>query len=193
MQRSVFDRLPDEGRWGSALLLDGNVGIGGDPRGCSVGSASSCDPAAGCSSRWRGPAWRPSGSACVRSSGGATEWFPWARVGVDGLGELAGAAGLRLARPGPTAGGGSPGWTRDERYRRPGAARPPRVGPFREGAFRSPLHSVRVASILGIALGVTFTVCFVTGFLSHLIQHPPSFFAWPPGRDGCTASRRAST
>lgn len=56
---------------------------------------------------------------------------------------------------------------------------PPRVGPFREGAFRSPLHSVRVASVLGIALGTTFTVCFVTGFLSHMIQHPPSFFAWP--------------
>jgi len=56
---------------------------------------------------------------------------------------------------------------------------PPRVGPFREETFRSPLHSVRVASILGISLGVTFTVCFLTGFLSHLIQHPPSFYAWP--------------
>lgn len=56
---------------------------------------------------------------------------------------------------------------------------PPRVGPFREGAFPSPLHSVRVASILGISLGVTFTVCFLTGFLSHLIQHPPSYFEWP--------------
>ncbi|WP_411158329.1 methyltransferase, partial [Streptomyces sp. CBMA29] len=29
--RSVFDRLPAEGRWGSALLADGNIGIGGDP------------------------------------------------------------------------------------------------------------------------------------------------------------------
>ncbi|GAA4668851.1 class I SAM-dependent methyltransferase [Streptomyces chumphonensis] len=28
--RSVFDALPDEGRWGSALLMDGNIGIGGD-------------------------------------------------------------------------------------------------------------------------------------------------------------------
>jgi hypothetical protein len=31
LQRSVFGPLPGEGRWGSALLLDGNVGIGGDP------------------------------------------------------------------------------------------------------------------------------------------------------------------
>lgn len=29
--RSVFDRLPAEGRWGTALLADGNLGIGGDP------------------------------------------------------------------------------------------------------------------------------------------------------------------
>jgi SAM-dependent methyltransferase len=29
--RSVFDRLPGEGRWGTALLADGNIGIGGDP------------------------------------------------------------------------------------------------------------------------------------------------------------------
>jgi hypothetical protein len=31
LQRSVFEPLPGEGRWQSALLLDGNVGIGGDP------------------------------------------------------------------------------------------------------------------------------------------------------------------
>ncbi|WP_333769422.1 class I SAM-dependent methyltransferase [Streptomyces sp. IBSBF 2435] len=29
--RSVFDPLPQEGRWHTALLIDGNIGIGGDP------------------------------------------------------------------------------------------------------------------------------------------------------------------
>ncbi|GAA1467584.1 methyltransferase domain-containing protein [Microbacterium thalassium] len=29
--RSIFERLPLEGRWRTVLLLDGNVGIGGDP------------------------------------------------------------------------------------------------------------------------------------------------------------------
>ncbi|MEW5530611.1 class I SAM-dependent methyltransferase [Streptomyces virginiae] len=29
--RSVFDPLPREGRWGTVLLIDGNIGIGGDP------------------------------------------------------------------------------------------------------------------------------------------------------------------
>lgn len=31
LRRSVFERLPAEGRWGGALLADGNLGIGGDP------------------------------------------------------------------------------------------------------------------------------------------------------------------
>src|SRR4051794_31561426 len=31
LRRNVFDRLPGEGRWQSVLLLDGNVGIGGEP------------------------------------------------------------------------------------------------------------------------------------------------------------------
>ncbi|NJQ01651.1 class I SAM-dependent methyltransferase [Streptomyces sp. PLAI1-29] len=31
LRRSVFDRLPGDGRWDTALLIDGNIGIGGDP------------------------------------------------------------------------------------------------------------------------------------------------------------------
>ena len=29
--RDVFGPLPGEGRWDTALLADGNIGIGGDP------------------------------------------------------------------------------------------------------------------------------------------------------------------
>ncbi|MFG2456559.1 class I SAM-dependent methyltransferase [Streptomyces sp. NPDC048523] len=31
LQRSVFEPLPTEGRWDTILLIDGNIGIGGDP------------------------------------------------------------------------------------------------------------------------------------------------------------------
>ena len=31
LRRSIFERLPAEGRWRTALLADGNIGIGGDP------------------------------------------------------------------------------------------------------------------------------------------------------------------
>lgn len=40
-------------------------------------------------------------------------------------------------------------------------------------------HSDRVAAVLGLALGVSFVLCFLTGLLSHLIQHPPDWFSWP--------------
>ncbi|MFN2607522.1 MAG: molybdopterin-dependent oxidoreductase [Acidimicrobiales bacterium] len=46
--------------------------------------------------------------------------------------------------------------------------------------FTSPLHSQRTAAILGLALGVCFSVSFVTGLISHLIQHPPGWLTWPP-------------
>ena len=45
--------------------------------------------------------------------------------------------------------------------------------------FTSPVHDTRVAAWLGIALGVTFSICFVTGLYSHLAQHPPSWFELP--------------
>lgn len=57
----------------------------------------------------------------------------------------------------------------------PGPLTPPdrlRVGPFRDGAFTSRLHSDRTAALLGISLGVSFFTCFATGLFSHLIQHP---------------------
>jgi len=47
-----------------------------------------------------------------------------------------------------------------------------RVGPFREGAFPSRLHETRIAAILGIALGVAFLTCFLTGLITQFAQHP---------------------
>lgn len=45
--------------------------------------------------------------------------------------------------------------------------------------FRSGLHDERLAAVLGASLGVTFTVCFVTGVLSHVSQNPPGWYSWP--------------
>ncbi len=38
------------------------------------------------------------------------------------------------------------------------------------------MHDERTAAWLGIALGVTFTICFTTGLWSHIQQNPPSWF-----------------
>lgn len=51
--------------------------------------------------------------------------------------------------------------------------------PLRQGAYASPLRDERLAAILGAALGVLFTVCFVTGLYSHLQQHPQGWFPIP--------------
>jgi DMSO/TMAO reductase YedYZ molybdopterin-dependent catalytic subunit len=51
--------------------------------------------------------------------------------------------------------------------------------PFRAGTFTSPLHNERVAAILGVSLGVAFSICFVTGLYSHFAQHPPAWFELP--------------
>jgi DMSO/TMAO reductase YedYZ molybdopterin-dependent catalytic subunit len=45
--------------------------------------------------------------------------------------------------------------------------------------FTSPARSERTTALLGVALGVLFGVCLLTGLLSHLIQQPPGWFAWP--------------
>ena len=43
----------------------------------------------------------------------------------------------------------------------------------------SELHDERVAAALGLALGLTFTTCFLTGIYSHLAQHPSLGFELP--------------
>lgn len=63
--------------------------------------------------------------------------------------------------------------------RLPGPPEKLRRGPFRAGAFPSPLHSERRAARVGLWLGIAFLVCFVTGVLSDLIQNPQSWFPWP--------------
>ena len=51
--------------------------------------------------------------------------------------------------------------------------------PLRQGRFRSPLRDERLAAWLGLALGVLFSVCFLTGLFSHLHQDPVSWLPVP--------------
>lgn len=49
----------------------------------------------------------------------------------------------------------------------------------RRGAPPSPVRDERTAAILGIALGVSFTVCFLTGLYSHWAQSTDPIIAYP--------------
>ena len=43
----------------------------------------------------------------------------------------------------------------------------------------SSLRGTAITARVGVALGVAVAVCFVTGLISHFIQHPQPWFWWP--------------
>ncbi|MFI9155148.1 class I SAM-dependent methyltransferase [Streptomyces sp. NPDC053367] len=97
LRRSVFDPLPAEGRWGTLLLMDGNIGIGGEPRTLLERAAGLLRPAglllaetdpADVDERLSVQVVDVTGAR--RAAGGA---FPWARLGTPALLRLAGQAG----------------------------------------------------------------------------------------------------
>lgn len=44
---------------------------------------------------------------------------------------------------------------------------------------KAPLRGTAVTARVGVALGAAVAVCFVTGLISHFIQHPQPWFFWP--------------
>lgn len=59
-----------------------------------------------------------------------------------------------------------------------------RVEATRLAASERQVHDERTASILGVALGISFGICLLTGVWSHLQQQPPSWFTPPIGPAG---------
>lgn len=88
LRRSVFGPLPGQGRWGTVLLMDGNVGIGGDPRalldrvaallrpgGLLIAETAPVDVDERAQVQVVGPT----------AAGEADAHFPWARLGSRAL------------------------------------------------------------------------------------------------------------
>ena len=96
--RSVFDPLPGEGRWGTVLLLDGNVGIGGAPRVLLARCRALLQPGGEVVAEL-GPPGAPSAPLTVRVEVGSSvgPWFDWAVVAADRWADLARGAGLEPA------------------------------------------------------------------------------------------------
>lgn len=95
--RSVFDRVPGEGRWGTALLLDGNIGIGGDPEAL-LSRARSLLCEGGRVLIELEPPGAPSTRLRVRTEDGRgiSHWFAWAQVAADDVDAAACAAGFTV-------------------------------------------------------------------------------------------------
>ena len=96
-QRSVFDPIPREGSWGSALLFDGNIGIGGAPTNL-LRRIRDLINADGCVVVELEPPGVPIEFGVVEFevATGMVGWFPWCWVGADDIATLAGGAGFRV-------------------------------------------------------------------------------------------------
>jgi SAM-dependent methyltransferase len=93
---SVFDELPGAGEWATALLLDGNIGIGGDVAALldrvrtllrRGGRAIVEVEPPGAGTR--------DGHVRLELDDVTSHWFPWAHVDADGIRALATVADVR--------------------------------------------------------------------------------------------------
>ncbi|MEV6485988.1 class I SAM-dependent methyltransferase [Streptomyces sp. NPDC051576] len=96
LRRSVFDPVPGEGRWDTALLLDGNIGIGGDPRALLHRMSQLLAPGGMLIAETAVVDVDEQVQVRVADGRGATGTpFPWARLGTPALLRYARAAGWR--------------------------------------------------------------------------------------------------
>ncbi len=98
IRRSVFDRLPGEGRWSTVLLVDGNVGIGGDPERL-LSRCAELVSADGQVLVELDPSDTTSRTVLVRleRAGASSRWFLWAHLSTDDIAAAAEPAGLAVA------------------------------------------------------------------------------------------------
>lgn len=97
LQRDVYRPIPGEGRWGTALLADGNVGIGGDPLKLISRARQLLDPRGRIVVELAPPGVQSTtGWASLECEGSRSRPFRWSVVGVDGISTLATEAGLSV-------------------------------------------------------------------------------------------------
>jgi hypothetical protein len=97
LHRDVFGTVPGTGRWATLLLADGNIGIGGDP-GTLLRRVTELIMPGGRALVEVEPPGAPFLCEQVRLRQGGTlsDWFPWAWIGADHIGDLGETAGLKV-------------------------------------------------------------------------------------------------
>ena len=97
VEGSIFDRVAGAGLWRSALLLDGNVGIGGHPAALLSRVGALLAPG-GCALVELGPPGGGLRTTRVRLERGTAvgSWFDWATVAADAVDAPAHDAGFHV-------------------------------------------------------------------------------------------------
>ncbi|MFC5832457.1 methyltransferase domain-containing protein [Nonomuraea insulae] len=95
--RDVFGQVPGLGRWATALLADGNIGIGGDPLALLRRMRELVRPGGEVIAELAPPG-TPTGAERVRLRHGAVTgaWFRWADVSVSDISSLARESGFTV-------------------------------------------------------------------------------------------------
>jgi SAM-dependent methyltransferase len=94
---SIFGEVPHAGRWASALLLDGNIGIGGSPARLLGRVAALLAPGGKILVELAAPETDTIETfARIETPSTVSEWFAWAEVSAASIGELAGHVGVRV-------------------------------------------------------------------------------------------------
>jgi SAM-dependent methyltransferase len=94
---SVFGPVPLTGQWDTALLIDGNIGIGGDPMALLRQVGSLITPSGVILAEVESaPAISENIEVRVDHGGRVGHWFPWSRVAAADVPALAQSAGLVL-------------------------------------------------------------------------------------------------
>jgi SAM-dependent methyltransferase len=92
--RSIFDHVPGAGTWRSALLLDGNIGIGGAPERLLARVRSLLAPAGDVLVELDPPGTDTQVLAArIETRAEVSAWFRWARVAYGDIEAIASAAG----------------------------------------------------------------------------------------------------
>lgn len=106
LQQDLFGPMPGEGRWATALLFDGNLGIGGDPTRLLTRCRELVTDGGEVVAEVQPPGtgWRRL-TAWFEFDGHRSASFAWAVVGADAIAEVARPAGFTVTALGPIPSG----------------------------------------------------------------------------------------
>ncbi|KQW42977.1 hypothetical protein ASC77_21985 [Nocardioides sp. Root1257] len=96
LRRDVFDTLPGEGRWETALLADGNVGIGGDPVALLRRLRELLDPRGRVVAELAAPGTPHTDGWARLECGAEHQVIRWSVVGIEDIEDIAAQAGLAV-------------------------------------------------------------------------------------------------